>query len=511
MRRHTLQIFLRYLLPLARRLRYRSHWRAVACGVIALCALAAAVHTVFSLNPELRGQAFSLATASHDRRGVFEIRPLRSLLGLAAGPFQTQERTSFSSLTHAGVLPGWAARHERTAVVPEAYPTLPDWERQFAELAGNFPHLARLHHIGRSTARQHPIIALRLTDHPDRDEDEPAVLFTALHHAREPAGVFICHALMQELLLNYGASARHTRLLDSLDIWLVPLVNPDGYEYILSSQRRFPWWRKNLRDNDNDGHFDPNSDGVDLNRNYDYNWVEGGDGEAASWFYRGQAAFSEAEIQALRDLELRRNFVMGVSFHSYGEAVLYPWGNFHHAPDQDLILDIARQYASRIGRLSGQGAYNVLPLNGRVGQSSVWMYGTGGVIDFICETGEEYFPPPEDLAPLTQENVKGALYVLERALGAGVSGHVVDAETGAPLEAEIIVQGFERDYVKPRRSHAESGRFDRLLLPGTYELRVQKKGYRTMRFENVEVRATGLTLLRAALQRGAAENVMGNE
>jgi hypothetical protein len=208
---------------------------------------------------------------------------------------------------------------------------------------------------------------------------------------------------------------------------------------------------------------------------------------------------------------MRHNFVLGVSFHSYGEAVLYPWGNFHRAPDQDLILEIAHGYASRIGRLSGHGAYNVLPLNGRVGQSSVWMYGAGGAIDFICETGEEYFPSIENLTHLTSENVNGALFLLERVLRSGVSGHVVDAETGTPLEAEILVHGFERDYVKPRRSHPENGRFDRLLLPGTYEVYVQKKGYRTARFDKIAVRAETLTPLEVALLREAPENVMSNE
>jgi hypothetical protein len=202
---------------------------------------------------------------------------------------------------------------------------------------------------------------------------------------------------------------------------------------------------------------------------------------------------------------------MGVSFHSYGEAVLYPWGNFHRAPDQDLILDIARGYAARIGRLGGQGSYNVLPLNGRVGQSSVWMYGAGGAIDFICETGEEYFPPVEDLLHITQENVNGAMFLLERTLRSGISGHVVDAQTGTPLEAEIIIHGFERDYVKPRRSHPENGRFDRLLLPGTYEVYVQKQGYQTLRFEGIEVRGDSVTGLEIALHALPAENAASTE
>ncbi|MGH7496508.1 MAG: M14 family zinc carboxypeptidase [bacterium] len=509
MRRRTAQIISRFYPALVRPFYSRGHAGALACRLIVLAALATAVQTSVMLVRKNRSKYPQLPTAGQP--GVpREPWSFRSLLSHFFSPSKPEEIFLFST-SHAGLLPSFPPRHEHTAVVPEAYPTLAGLEQQFNDLIRDFPHLARLHHIGTSTARLHPIIAIRLSDHPEIEEDEPAVLFTALHHAREPAGVYICSALIQELLTNYEMSARHRRLLDSLDIWLVPLVNPDGYQYILENQRQFPWWRKNLRDNDDDGQFNPLVDGVDLNRNYDYNWEEGGEGEAGSWFYRGRSAFSETEIQTLRNLELQQNFVIGVSFHSYGEAVLYPWGNFHRAPDQDLILDIARQYASRIGRLSGQGAYNVLPLNGRVGQSSVWMYGAGGVIDFICETGEEYFPPLDDLFHLSQQNVNGAMFLLERALRSGICGHVVDAETGAPLEAEIVVNGFERNYVKPRHSHPEYGRFDRLLLPGVYEVHVQKKGYQTARFEKIEVRAETSTRLEVALHRETPEDVMSNE
>jgi hypothetical protein len=508
MRRHTVHFFLRFRLALVRLFRSRERVAgALARGVIVLAALAAALQTSVLLVRKSRSK-YPPPAATPQPGAASANWSFRSILSLLP---KSAEEGLLSSTTHAGLLPSFGARREHTTVVPEAYPALTVWEQQFIELVRDFPHLTKLYNIGTSAVRQHPIIALRLSDRPDQDEDEPAVLFTALHHAREPAGIFICKALIRELLANYEASARHRRLVDSLDIWIVPVVNPDGYQYIMESQRQFPWWRKNLRDNDNDGHFDTLIDGVDLNRNYDYNWDEGGEGESGSWFYRGQSAFSETEIQSLRNLELQRNFLIGVSFHSYGEAVLYPWGNFHRAPDQDLILDIARSYASCIGRLSGQGTYNVLPLNGRVGQSSVWMYGAGGVIDFICETGEEYFPPANDLFNVTQQNVNGAMFLLERALRSGISGHVVDAETGAPLEAEILISGYERDYVRPRRSHPLNGRFDRLLLPGTYDVYVQKKGFHTAHFEKIAVRAETSTPLEVALHREMAEEVMSNE
>lgn len=388
--------------------------------------------------------------------------------------------------------------------VPGAYPHLQVLERQFFDLISAFPHLAHAYQIGQSTSWMQPIWGIRVSSTPDSDKDAPAVLFTGIHHAREPIGAFLCKAILEELLTNYGKSARYTRLLDSLEIWLVPIVNPDGYEYIVQNQLQFPWWRKNLRDNNGDGLFDPLVDGVDLNRNYDFNWDEGGDGNPASWFFRGSSAFSENEIQALRDLAQRENFVMGASYHSYGESVLYPWGNFHRAPDQELIVDIAQRCAGQIGRLSGGGSYNVLPLNGRVGQSSIWMYGELGTIDFIIETGEEYFAAPEDIPRIVKENVRGALFLMERALCGGVTGHVRDRQTGKPIAAEIHVNGCDAAYVKCRRTDVARGRFERLLFPGNYTLEVRAPGYQTETINGVQVHGDRMTVLEIAMMKQPA-------
>jgi len=390
---------------------------------------------------------------------------------------------------------------ENNASVLSVYPRLATFERQFADLVRAYPHLAHLEKIGETTGWKQSIWAIRISDHPDRDEDEPAVLFTGVHHAREPLGAFICHEILRQLLTNYGKSAHHTRLVDSLEIWLVPIVNPDGYEYIMQNQLQFPWWRKNLRDNNDDGVFDPLVDGVDLNRNYDFNWDEGGDGNPASWFYRGGGPFSEKESQALRDLAWRENFLVGVSYHSYGESVLYPWGNYHRAPDQELIIDIAQRCAERIGRLSANGSYNVLPLNGRVGQSSIWMYGELGTVDYIIETGEAYFAASEDISRITRENVQGAWYLLERSLGSGVTGHVRDRLTGKPIAAEIHVNGCEAAHVKCRRADAIFGRFDRLLFPGHYTLEIRAPGYKAEILTGVVVQQNSTTGLEIALTR----------
>lgn len=256
-----------------------------------------------------------------------------------------------------------------------------------------------------------------------------------------------------------------------------------------------------MRDNDNDGVFDPIIDGVDLNRNYDYNWAQGGEGNPASWFYRGSHAGSEPEIEAITSLAVRENIVAGLSFHSYGEVVLYPWGNFYAAPDQRLIYEVGQQLAMHMLKLSNNAYYGLLPLNGRVGQSSVWMYGRLRAIDFIVELGDQYFPDARKTRHIVQNGVKSTLFFMRRALRATIRGQVADAHTNQPLVATIYVTGYESDFVAPRRSEPRFGRYERWLEPGRYTIHVSADGYRTQIFDDVRVFENEPTHLDVVLER----------
>ncbi|MCP4246172.1 MAG: zinc carboxypeptidase, partial [bacterium] len=118
-----------------------------------------------------------------------------------------------------------------------------------------------------TTLMGNPIYAIRISDNPQTDESEPAVLITGLHHAREPMSTHIVIYTMQQLTQNYGVDPDITTLVDEREIWFIPIINPDGYEY---NEAIAPggggMWRKNRKDN-GDGSF-----GVDPNRNYGYAW-----------------------------------------------------------------------------------------------------------------------------------------------------------------------------------------------------------------------------------------------
>jgi len=374
---------------------------------------------------------------------------------------------------------------------------------KLTELSKRYPTLLHIEEIGRTAHYGLPLIAAKVSDNANQREDEPRALFTGVHHAREPIGANICLAIIETLCREYGEKTTIATLVNSAEIWFVPLVNPDGYKYMFDSNLEFPWWRKNMQDNDGDGVFDPLYDGVDLNRNYDFNWRDGGDDTPGSWFYRGAAAFSEAETEALMKLAKRENFAVGMSYHSYGESVLFPWGNYSDPPDLSLIIDIAQELASRLQRESGVGTYSILPLNGRAGQSSVWMYGELGTIDYIVEVGTQYFPAPKAVPSLLQEHVQAALYLIGRLFDTGVSGHVFDRASGQPLVAVVDVNGFSAEYVRPRSTESEFGSFYHLLPGGVYDLEIRSPGYDTKTISNIAVPEGKVAKVEVALERSA--------
>ena len=183
--------------------------------------------------------------------------------------------------------------------------------------------------------------AVRISDNPDVDENEPEALYTALHHAREPQSMATVVYFMYHLLENYGVDDEVTDLVDGIEFYFVPVLNPDGYVYNETTNADGGGlWRKNRRDN-GDGTF-----GVDLNRNYGYLW--GLDDQGSSPFpgdqtYRGTGAFSEPEIAALRDFAEAHAFRTALNYHSRGEEYIYPWGYESGTYTEDNTFSPARR------------------------------------------------------------------------------------------------------------------------------------------------------------------------
>jgi carboxypeptidase T len=258
----------------------------------------------------------------------------------------------------------------------------------------------------------------RISDNPDLDESEPEVLFDGTHHAREPMSAEFCLLFAEYLAQNYGSDPQVTYLLDNREVYFVPIVNPDGYDYNNWGEM----WRKNRRDNPG-----TSCDGVDINRNYTYQWTAGGSStDPCADDYRGPSAGSEPETQAMMALINAHEFVTHNTYHTYSNLTLYPWGYATSPTPDDAIFTTMGEIMTRYnGYVPGQPGdvlwYTV------AGGMIDWAYGAqtehAKIFSFSNEIGNgaDYFWPPESRRlPLFQENIWPAIYLM-RAAAAFVS------------------------------------------------------------------------------------------
>jgi len=289
-------------------------------------------------------------------------------------------------------------------------------ERELLALQDSYSHLARVIDLGDSLEGRN-IYALKISDNVHQDEQEAEVFFVGCHHAREWISVEVPFLLGKHLVENYDTNSQIKDLVDQCEIWIVPLLNPDGLEYSIHFYR---YWRKNRRDNGND------SFGVDLNRNYSYNWGIDNEGSSPSPFsdvYRGPAAFSEPETQVIGDLFAERNFQAVISYHSYSQVILYPWGFTNQPTTEDQILD---QIAATMSGLMlavngtlyeyGQAGEDLYLTNGDM---TDWSFGTYNIPSYTVELPPidqahgGFFNAEEDIQPIFEENLPAMLYLID--------------------------------------------------------------------------------------------------
>jgi hypothetical protein len=283
--------------------------------------------------------------------------------------------------------------------------------RQIEQAHGN---IAKVYIIGKSIEGR-DILAIKISDNPTMEEPtEPEVLYMGCHHAREWISVEIPMYLANYLVNNYGADPNTTKLVNERETWIVPIVNPDGLVY---SQTVYTMWRKNKRDNNNNGVFERSYDGVDLNRNYGYKW--GYDDVGSSPYpgdetYRGKSAFSEPETQAIRALVLQHNFTFSISFHSYGETMLFPWGYANaDTPDDKLFNDVGARMAVFNGYAYGNAKDGIIYNTN--GDSDDWLYGDRGTLAYTFELATMFVPPENQIEQIWLRNRNASLYLLQIA------------------------------------------------------------------------------------------------
>lgn len=268
--------------------------------------------------------------------------------------------------------------------------------RELVELA---PDRASLHVIGASIEGR-PLWALRIGHTPGATP----FLINGTQHAREWITSMVTTCIADRLLRGRDTDPALRAFLDHTTLWVVPVVNPDGYQYSWSGRR---FWRKNRR----------GDHGVDLNRNFGVAW--GGRGSSAdecSQVYRGAYAFSEPESAALRDLAKRERISLHIDFHAFGQLVLYPWGHTTTpTKDRDRFAAIGDRIASAI-YATHENPYALMPsvdLYPASGVMSDWLYGDLDTLSYAIELrpkdGVGFILPPDQIRPTCDEGLAAVL------------------------------------------------------------------------------------------------------
>ena len=252
--------------------------------------------------------------------------------------------------------------------------------------------------------------SVKITSNPNVPSSKPQVLYTAVHHAREPISLSQTIFYMWYLLENYESNEEIQRIVDNTELYFIPVINPDGYVF---NNVSFPdgggMWRKNRKPFD-DGEF-----GVDNNRNYDY-WKEndpfqsvwntnGVSLETNGETYPGTSAMSEPENLAIQYFVDTHNFKVALNAHTFSNLLLHPFGYDLSTPSADETL------FSELGELmvSKNDYSNIISslLYAASGNSDDFMYGQtmnhGKIYAFTPEIGDSFWPPETDIIPLCKE------------------------------------------------------------------------------------------------------------
>jgi len=291
--------------------------------------------------------------------------------------------------------------------VAETYATLD-------QLVGAYPDLARVVDIGDTWDKVTPggpsgydLLVLIVTS-PVYSGPKPRMFLMGGIHARELTTSETALRFAERLLTGYGADPDATWLLDYAELHVLVAANPDGR--IQAEQPSL--WRKNTNDSDGCPYANPpyTTYGVDLNRNFDFGWASCAgcsSPNACAQTYRGVSAASEPETQAIQDYlrsiyaDSRADSIdspapddtsgLLISLHSYGQLVLYPWGNTTTpAPNGPALAALGARFGAQLGYRSCQaGGFGCLyPTDGTTDD---WVYGELGVPGYTFELGTDFF------------------------------------------------------------------------------------------------------------------------
>jgi hypothetical protein len=306
------------------------------------------------------------------------------------------------------------------------YHTYAEMVAEVNQAVADHPALVRRIPMGQSYQGRN-IVAAKISDNVGDDENEPEVLFDALHHAREHLTVEQALAILRWLTDGYAGNSTIRRLVDTREVFIIFMVNPDGGEYDVTPSG-YRGWRKNRQPNSGSSYV-----GTDLNRNYDYHWrcCGGSSGATSSSTYRGRSPFSAPETRVVRDfinsrvVGGRQQIRTAVTLHTAGEQVLWPYGYTRTDVPYDMTVDdfaALREIGQRLAAKNGYRPMQSSSLYITDGDEIDWAYGRHRIFMYTFElyprgvtSLSRFYPPDEVITRETERNKSAILYLIDVA------------------------------------------------------------------------------------------------
>ena len=349
--------------------------------------------------------------------------------------------------------------------------------------SNSYPDLTKLIAIG-DTEEGRAIYAMKITENASLDQDKLTIMFNGQHHAREVMTAEIMVDMIDYLLTKYGTDPQVTHWVDSYNIWIIPQVNLDGINWVFNN---YDMWRK-------DRHSPPPGSsyyGIDPNRNYPAFWgaCNGSSGSPSSDLYRGQFPGESYCVSHIMTFASTIKPVFNISYHSYSELVIYPYGCDNvYTPDKAAMASVGQGLASVLMRDNGTMGYTPGTcweiLYATDGGDIDWLYAELGTFPYVIEvnsSSQGFLPGYNQWRDITvQRQRAGWQYLLNRLEGPMITGHFVDACTGEPLEGVEfnLLENLMTSDETPRITDG-FGRFWRPVVPGEYHLTASAPGYGT--------------------------------
>ncbi len=348
-----------------------------------------------------------------------------------------------------------------------------DVETALANAESQYPALCKRVNLGISVQGR-TLWALCISNNVNVQSDEPEVCLISTMHGDEPVGTENLLNLITLLTTQYNIDSRVTNIVNSVELWIVPVMNPDGY---MAATRE-------------------NSNGIDLNRNFPDPFTSP----------NNTTAGREMETAAIMNWRFGHHFSLGANFHTGALVVNYPFdGNpngqsvFTPSPDEDMFVALSEQYSQHNGPMWASPTFFHGITNGAewytiTGGMQDWAYLYMGCNEVTIELNNVKTPPANQLPQLWLDNRDSLLTYVEQSL-TGVRGLVTDQVTSAPLNATVSVVGRAHNVF----TDPAVGDYHRMVTPGTYTLRFDAAGKESRQIPDVAVNTGAATRLDVSL------------